>query len=107
MTLTFVAHVGIGALFWVGIEYVKLCRLEHAYLRRPFEFISGVIPFLIILAIPLLFNMHKKKNTQGLVQARLDFAFEGAVLKHTVLHCPNDRGIPGVVALLLFNYPHF
>ncbi len=57
MTLTFVATVGIGALFWVGIEYVS-SAVWSTPMRRPFEFISGVIPFLIILAIPLLFNMH-------------------------------------------------
>ena len=57
MTLTFVATVGIGSLFWVGIEYVSSAVWSTA-LRRPFEFISGVIPFLIILALPLLFNMH-------------------------------------------------
>jgi len=56
MTLTFVATVGIGALFWVGIEYVS-SAVWSTPMRRPFEFISGVIPFLIILAVPLLFNM--------------------------------------------------
>jgi hypothetical protein len=56
MTLTFVATIGIGALFWVGIEYVSSAVWSTA-LRRPFEFIAGVIPFLIILALPLLFNM--------------------------------------------------
>ncbi len=57
MTLTFVSTVGIGALFWVGIEYVS-SAVWSTPMRRPFEFISGVIPFLIILAIPLLFNMN-------------------------------------------------
>ena len=57
MTLTFVATVGIGALFWVGIEYVS-SAVWSTPMRRPFEFISGVIPFLIILAIPLLLNMN-------------------------------------------------
>lgn len=57
MTLTFVATIGVGALFWVGIEYVSSAVWSTA-LRRPFEFLSGVIPFLIILALPLLFNMH-------------------------------------------------
>ncbi len=56
MTLTFVTTVGIGALFWVGIEYVS-SAVWSTPMRRPFEFISGVIPFLIILAVPLLFNM--------------------------------------------------
>jgi preprotein translocase subunit YajC len=56
MTLAFVATVGIGALFWVGVEYVSSAVWSTA-LRRPFEFISGVIPFLIVLAVPLLFNM--------------------------------------------------
>jgi hypothetical protein len=57
MTLTFVTTVGVGALFWVGVEYVSSAVWSTA-LRRPFEFISGVVPFLIILAVPLLFNMH-------------------------------------------------
>ena len=56
MTLTFVATIGIGALFWVGIEYVS-SAIWSTPMRRPFEFLSGVIPFLIILALPLLFNM--------------------------------------------------
>lgn len=56
MTLTYVATVGIGALFWVGIEYVSSAVWSTA-LRRPFEFVAGVIPFLIVLALPLLFNM--------------------------------------------------
>jgi hypothetical protein len=57
MTLTFVATVGIGSLFWVGVEYVSSAVWSTA-MRRPFEFIAGVIPFLIIIALPLLFNMH-------------------------------------------------
>jgi len=56
MTLTFVATVGIGALFWVGIEYLS-SAVWSTPMRRPFEFISGVIPLLIIIAVPLLFNM--------------------------------------------------
>ncbi len=56
MTLTFVATIGIGGLFWVGVEYVSSAVWSTA-LRRPFEFIAGVIPFLIILALPLLFRM--------------------------------------------------
>ncbi len=57
MTLTYVAGIGIGGLFWVGVEYVSSAVWSTA-MRRPFEFISGVIPFLIILALPLLFMMH-------------------------------------------------
>jgi hypothetical protein len=56
MTLTFVSSVGIGGLFWVGVEYVSSAVWSTA-LRRPFEFIAGVIPFLIILALPLLLRM--------------------------------------------------
>ncbi len=57
MALTFVATVGIGALFWVAVEYLSSAVWSTA-MRRPFEFISGVIPFLILLAMPLLFNMN-------------------------------------------------
>ncbi len=57
MTLAYVATIGTGALFWVGVEYVSSAVWSTA-LRRPFEFMAGVIPFLIILAIPLLFNLH-------------------------------------------------
>lgn len=57
MTLTFVTTIGVGALFWVGIEYASSAVWSTA-LRRPFEFISGVIPFLMVLALPLLFNMN-------------------------------------------------
>jgi hypothetical protein len=56
MTLTFVGTIGIGALFWVGVEYVSSAVWSTA-LRRPFEFVAGVIPFLIVLALPLLLNM--------------------------------------------------
>ncbi len=56
MTLTFVTSVGIGGLFWVGVEYVSSAVWSTA-LRRPFEFIAGVIPFLVVLALPLLFRM--------------------------------------------------
>ena len=57
MTLTYVASIGLGSLFWVGVEYVSSAVWSTA-LRRPFEFLAGVIPYLIILALPLLFNMH-------------------------------------------------
>ncbi len=57
MTLTYVATIGTGALFWVGTEYVSSAIWSTA-LRRPFEFMAGVIPFLFILALPLLFNLH-------------------------------------------------
>ncbi len=56
MTLVFVATVGVGSLFWVGVEYVSSAVWSTA-LRRPFEFLAGVIPFLIILALPLLLRM--------------------------------------------------
>ncbi len=57
MTLTYVATIGTGALFWVGTEYVSSAVWSTA-LRRPFEFMAGVIPFLFILVFPLLFNLH-------------------------------------------------
>jgi hypothetical protein len=57
MTLTFVATVGVGGLFWVGIEYVSSAVWSTA-MRRPFEFLAGVIPFLVFLALPLLLNLH-------------------------------------------------
>ena len=58
MTLTFVASIGIGSLFWVGVEYVSSATWSTA-LRRPFEFVAGVIPFLLLLAIPLVLNIRE------------------------------------------------
>ncbi len=56
MTLTYVGGVGIGGLFWVGVEYVSSAVWSTA-MRRPFEFLASVIPYLILLALPLLFKM--------------------------------------------------
>ena len=58
MSFAFVASVGLGALFWVAIEYLTSAVWSVA-MRRVFEFLAGVIPFLIILALPLLFNLHE------------------------------------------------
>lgn len=56
MTLTYVTTIGIGAFFWVGVEYVS-SAIWSTPMRRPFEFLAGVIPYLIFLALPLLFNI--------------------------------------------------
>ncbi|MGB9774118.1 MAG: quinol:cytochrome C oxidoreductase [Bacteroidota bacterium] len=58
MSFAFAASVGLGALFWVAIEYLTSAVWSVA-MRRVFEFLAGVIPFLIIFALPLLLNLHE------------------------------------------------
>lgn len=57
MLFTYVASIGLGALFWVSVEYVA-SAVWSTPMRRVFEFISGVIPVLFLFAVPLFFSLH-------------------------------------------------
>ncbi len=53
----FLVSIGIGSLFLVALEYAAGADWSTPF-RRVSEFFSAVIPFLLLLIIPLLFNMH-------------------------------------------------
>ena len=75
-------------------------------LRRPFEFISGVIPFLIILALPLLFNLRSVFGWthKSLYYDNPEHPFESAVLKHSIFRCQDNCGLSCLVAFLSFDH---
>jgi hypothetical protein len=54
----FILSIGIGALFLVSIEYVVGADWSTP-IRRVIELFSALIPFLIILVIPLLLSFHE------------------------------------------------
>ncbi len=56
-TYLFILSVGIGSLFLVALEYAAGAVWSVPF-RRIGEFYSAIIPFLIILAVPLIFNLH-------------------------------------------------
>ncbi len=49
--------VGVGALFLVALEYAA-GAVWSVFFRRICEFLAAIVPLLIILAIPLFFNLH-------------------------------------------------
>ncbi len=53
----FLVSIGIGSLFVVALEYAAGAVWSTPF-RRVSEFLAGIIPLLLVLAIPLLFNMH-------------------------------------------------
>jgi len=53
----FLVSIGIGSLFLVALEYAAGADWSTPF-RRVSEFFSAVIPFLLVLVIPLLFSMH-------------------------------------------------
>jgi hypothetical protein len=53
----FLMSIGVGALFLISLEYVAGADWSTP-LRRVIEFTASITPFLIILAIPILLNMH-------------------------------------------------
>ncbi|GBD87787.1 hypothetical protein BMS3Abin03_01721 [bacterium BMS3Abin03] len=57
LAYTFLISIGVGALFLVTLEYVTNADWSVPF-RRIVEIFAGIIPFLAILVIPLLFNMH-------------------------------------------------
>lgn len=56
VTFMFLVSIGIGSLFLVALEYAVGADWSTPF-RRISEFLAGVIPFLLILVIPLLLNM--------------------------------------------------
>ncbi len=52
----FLLSIAVGSLFWVALEYLAGADWSVPF-RRVAEFLSAIIPLLIILAIPLLLHM--------------------------------------------------
>jgi hypothetical protein len=57
MMFVFLTSVGIGSLFLVALEYIA-GAVWSTPMRRISEFLAFSIPFLVIFAIPLFFNLH-------------------------------------------------
>jgi hypothetical protein len=53
----YLVSIGIGSLFLVALEYAAGAVWSTPF-RRIVEFLAGAVPFLILLAIPLFFNVH-------------------------------------------------
>ena len=53
----FLTSIGLGGLLLVAIEYISGATWSVPF-RRVCEFLSGIIPLLIIMVIPLIFSMH-------------------------------------------------
>jgi len=58
ISYTFLISIGVGALFLVALEYVA-GAVWSVPIRRIVEFFAAIIPFLAILVLPLLFNIHE------------------------------------------------
>lgn len=58
ISFMFLISIGVGALFWMALEYVS-GAVWSTPIRRMNEFLSGSIPFFVLFALPLLFfGMH-------------------------------------------------
>jgi hypothetical protein len=57
LSYTFLISIAVGALFLVALEYVTNADWSVPF-RRIVEIFAGLIPFLAVLVIPLLFSMH-------------------------------------------------
>lgn len=57
LSYAFLISIGVGALFLIALEYVANADWSVP-IRRVVEFIAAIVPFLAILVIPLLFNIH-------------------------------------------------
>ncbi|GAB4295361.1 MAG: hypothetical protein Kow0098_17670 [Ignavibacteriaceae bacterium] len=53
----FLVSIGVGSLFLVALEYVAGAEWSTPF-RRITESVAYVIPFLLLIALPLLFSMH-------------------------------------------------
>jgi hypothetical protein len=53
----FLVSIAIGSLFLVALEYTAGATWSTPF-RRIVEFLSAAVPLLLILAVPLLFNIH-------------------------------------------------
>jgi hypothetical protein len=49
--------IGVGALFLIALEYIS-GAMWSVPMRRANEFLAGLIPFLVLLVIPLLLHIH-------------------------------------------------
>ncbi len=58
VSYSFLISIGVGAFFLITLEYVT-DAIWSVPLRRITEFLAAIIPFLAILVIPILFNMHE------------------------------------------------
>ena len=56
-SFVFLVCIGIGSLFLVSLEYAAGAVWSVPF-RRISEFLSASVPFFLILALPLFFNMH-------------------------------------------------
>lgn len=57
LAFMFLMSIGVGALFLISLEYVAGADWSTP-LRRVIEFSASVIPYLIVLSIPILLNLH-------------------------------------------------
>lgn len=53
----FLLSVAVGAMFWIGIEYLSGADWSVPF-RRISEFLASLLPLLVLLVIPLFFFMH-------------------------------------------------
>lgn len=58
VSYTFLISIGVGALFLVALEYVA-GAVWSVPIRRIVEFFAAIIPFLAVLVLPLIFNIHE------------------------------------------------
>ena len=58
VSYSFLISIGVGALFLITLEYAT-DAIWSVPIRRITEFLAAIIPFLAILVIPILFNMHE------------------------------------------------
>jgi len=54
----FILSIGLGSLFLIALEYITNTEWSVPF-RRIVEFLAAIIPFLLILVIPLLLNVHE------------------------------------------------
>lgn len=54
----FLTSVAVGALFFIALEYIAGAVWSTPF-RRVTEFLASLLPMAVILAIPLLMNMHE------------------------------------------------
>ncbi|MEO8398399.1 MAG: quinol:cytochrome C oxidoreductase [Ignavibacteriaceae bacterium] len=57
ISFMFLVSIGIGSLFLVALEYIAGASWSVPF-RRISEFLSSLVPLLILLVIPLILNMH-------------------------------------------------
>jgi hypothetical protein len=57
LSYAFLVSIGVGALFLIALEYVAGADWSVP-IRRVVEFFAAIVPFLIILAVPLILNIH-------------------------------------------------